>query len=85
VLGEAAVLAGLGGLLGLAVAFPLIQGMLGRFLEENFGNLFPAFRLPPTASLAAMGLALGLGIAAAILPARSAARVRVTEALRKLA
>ena len=85
VLGEAAVLGLCGGLLGVAVAFPLVQGMLGRFLEENLGNLFPVFRLPPLAVAAAILLALKLGVASALLPARTAARVRVTEALRRLA
>jgi putative ABC transport system permease protein len=85
VLGEAAVLGFLGGALGIAIAFPLVQGMLGRFLEENFGNIFPVFRLPVSATVWAGVLSIKLGVGAAGLPARTAARVRVTEALRKLA
>ncbi len=85
VLGEAAALGISGGALGLAIAFPLIQGLLGRKLEEDFGNLFPVFRLPLPATLAAFGLAIGLGLLASLIPAEGAARVRVTEALRKLA
>ena len=85
VVGEAGVLGLFGGALGVAIAFPLIQGMLGRFLEENMGNIFPVFRLPFGATVAALGLAVALGVAAALLPARTAARVKVTDALRKLA
>lgn len=84
VLGEAGVLGLLGGALGIGIAIPLIQGLLGRFLEENMGNIFPVFRLPFGACVLALSCALGLGILAALLPARSAARVNVTDALRKL-
>jgi putative ABC transport system permease protein len=85
VLGEAAVLGMLGGAAGLAFAFWLVQGLLGKFLENNFGNLFPVFRLPAIPTVGAFGLAIALGVLAAVLPARTAARVKVTDALRKLA
>jgi putative ABC transport system permease protein len=85
VLGEAMFVGLLGGVLGLAIAYPFVNLGLGRFLEENMGNFFVYFRMPTLVAAAAMGLALLLALVAAILPARSAARVNVTDALRRVA
>jgi putative ABC transport system permease protein len=85
ILGEAALLSGIGGLLGLALGYPFVEKGLGRWLEENMGAFFPFFRIEPGTAIAAMGLALGLGLISAILPARGAARLKVTEALRRVA
>lgn len=85
ILGEAALLSGIGGLLGLAVGYPFVEKGLGRWLEENMGAFFPFFRIEATTALLAMLLAFGLGLIAAIGPARGAARLKVTEALRRVA
>ncbi len=83
--GEAACLGALGGLVGLGVSFPFIELGLGRWLEENMGGFFPFFRIPIPMAIAAMGLAIMLGVLAAVIPARTAARIRVTEGLRRIA
>jgi len=85
VLGEAAVLGALGGAVGLVLSYPLIELGLGRFLEENLGGFFPFFRIPIPMAVVAFFLAIGLGVVAAILPARGAARLSVTEGLRRIA
>ena len=82
---ESMVIAIAGGALGLAIAYPFIQLALGRFLEENMGNIFPYFRLPPSVAVAAVVLALTLGLLAAALPAFNASRLRVVDALRRVA
>jgi putative ABC transport system permease protein len=85
VLGESIVTAVLGGVLGVAVAIPFVQLGMGRWLEENMGQWFPYFRVPPFLSIAAIALTCALGVLAAALPARSAARLRVVDALRRVA
>ena len=85
VIGEACVLGAIGGGVGLAIAYPFIERGLGRFLEENMGAFFPYFRIPTPMAFAAFGLAIALAVLASILPARSAARMRVTEGLRRVA
>ncbi len=83
VVGEALCLSLAAGLLGLALAFPLVQVAVGTWLEENLGQFFPVFRVtPPTMGLALL-LTLGLGALAAWIPAARAGKLPVIEALRE--
>lgn len=84
VLGEALTTGVLGGALGLAVAYPLINNGVGRFIEENMGGMFPYFRVQATTAAAALGLAITFSVLAAALPAYRAARLSVTDALRRV-
>lgn len=84
VLGEAATVGLLGGILGLLLAYPLVQGGLGRFLEENMGAFFPYFRISPVTAAAALVLALLLGLLAAVIPAYQASKLDVISSLRKV-
>jgi putative ABC transport system permease protein len=85
VLVESMVIAIAGGALGLAIAYPFVQEGMGRWLEENMGNFFPYFRVPPSVAVSAIVLALTLGVIAAALPAFQASRLRVVDALRRVA
>jgi putative ABC transport system permease protein len=85
VLSEAMLIALLGGVCGVALAYPLVQNGLGRWLEENMGAFFPYFRIEGSVVAAALGLSLALGAAAAALPAYRASRLRVVDALRRVA
>lgn len=85
ILGEAGVLGAIGGVVGVALGYPLIERGLGRWLEENMGSFFPYFRVPPVWIGVAFLLAIALGLAASVLPARQAMKIRVTEALRRIA
>jgi putative ABC transport system permease protein len=85
ILTEAIVIGVLGGALGLGLAYPLVQEGLGRFLEENVGAFFPYFRIEPRTAGVAFGLACALALLAAVLPALGASRLKVTEALRRVA
>ena len=49
------------------------------------GAFFPYFRIAPRDAVIAMLLAIVLGVVAAALPARGAFKLRVTEALRRVA
>jgi putative ABC transport system permease protein len=74
----------LGGVLGILLAYPFINQGLGRWLEENLGGFFPYFRVEPTTAVAALGLAIAFSLAAAAVPAYQAAKLEVTDALRRV-
>jgi putative ABC transport system permease protein len=84
VLGEGLVMGVVSGLCGLALAYPFINLGVGRFIEENMGSYFPYFRLTVENAGLAFGVAVLLGIGAAVLPARGAARLTLVDALRKV-
>jgi putative ABC transport system permease protein len=84
VLGEAVTVGIGGGLLGLLIAYPLVNLAIGRWLEENMGGWFPFFRIAPETMVLALLLAAGLGLVAAAQPARAASRLKVVDALRRV-
>lgn len=84
VLGEASVLGLLGGLLGVFVAVPLINNVVGRFMEENFTGFFPYFRVQPSDATLSISLSILLALAAAAIPAYQARKLNVIDALRRV-
>jgi putative ABC transport system permease protein len=85
IFGEAVLIGAVGGGVGLAIAYPLVERGVGRWLEENMGSFFPYFRIDPTLAIFAVALAVLLGVAGAALPALRASRLTVTDALRRVA
>jgi len=79
ILGEAVVITLLGGGLGIAVTFPLAQQF-----GAAVGKFFPTFNVAPLTLYQALAASVGVGVAAALLPARQAVRVRIAEGLRRL-
>lgn len=78
VLIESCLIALVGGVLGLAGAKLLTLG------GDPTGGLLAVFYLPTPAVLAGLGLALAVGVLAALQPAAGARRLQVVEALRRL-
>lgn len=85
VLFEAGTLGLVGGIGGLGFAYVVVDKMLGRVIEENFGSMFPFFQVPKSVMAIAIGLSVGLAVLAAAIPAIQAYRIRVIEALRRVA
>lgn len=79
VLGEAAVLGLAGGALGLLLSYPLIEGPLSRYVQEEMSVL--PLRVATADALGALLLGGTLALLAAGLPALRAARLQVTESL----
>ncbi len=84
ILGESLLISATGGLLGVVLTFLLINNAMGPALEEQMAGMFPYFRTPASVLLIALALTLVLGLTAALVPARRASRLKVTEALRRL-
>ncbi len=84
IIGEALLLSIVGGLVGLGLVQLLINMALGPFIEDNMGFMFIAFRTPTATMLLAFVIVVVLGFLAAIIPARSASRLKVTDALRRV-
>jgi putative ABC transport system permease protein len=85
IVGESLALGVLGGVGGLALAWPIINLGFGRFVEENMGGFFPYFRLETANMLLGLGLAALLGAGASIIPAWRASKVHVVDAIRRTA
>lgn len=82
IVSEALVLGICGGLLGLAISYPLIQEGLGRVLLENADAVFPSFSIRPSTALGALLIPLVLGAVTAALPIYRTLRIKVVDALR---
>jgi putative ABC transport system permease protein len=78
VLVESSLVAGVGGALGLASAWALAQR------GDPTGGMLPYFYVSRGALLAGSVAALSVGIVAGLLPALSASRLRVVDALRRI-
>lgn len=85
ILGEAVVVGLLAGIVGVGIAFPLVELGMGRFLEENMGGFFPYFRIERATLVVSLFLAMGLSLIASLIPAYQASKLSVTDALRRIA
>lgn len=84
IVSEGMVTGALGGLLGLAIAYPIVEQGIGRFLEENMQGLFPYFRIAPSTVVASLIGATLLGLFAAAIPAYNASKLNVIDSLRRV-
>jgi putative ABC transport system permease protein len=85
VLGESMLMGMLGGVFGLALAYPLVEKVIGRVIEENMGSWFPYFRVDLSVALSAFVLSVAIGAAAAALPAWQVSKLKIVDALRRVA
>jgi putative ABC transport system permease protein len=84
VIAEAATLGIVSGAVGVGIAYPFVNNMVGRAIEENMGAMFPYFRVEPKTAVLAIVIAIFLAAIASLLPSIQAGRVSVTEALRRV-
>jgi putative ABC transport system permease protein len=77
VLGESLVLAGIGGLLGLGLAWLMVAA------GDPTNGWLPTFYIPPTVMAVGLVLILALALVTGLLPALQAQRLRVADALRR--
>jgi putative ABC transport system permease protein len=79
ILGESLLLALAGGLVGEALTFPAVH-----FFKTQLGQYFRVFPLTRATLALALGVALLVGLLAALLPAWRATRISIAAALRKV-
>lgn len=77
IFGESLAIAGAGTLLGVALTFPVAD-----WFARQMGTLFPVFEVSASTVQLQLACAAVVGIAAAVLPALRAARVRIVDGLR---
>jgi putative ABC transport system permease protein len=79
IMGESLMLAAMGGLVGLALTFPMVH-----LFKTRLGQYFRVFPLTDATLALGFVIALAVGVLAGILPAWRAARVGIAEALRRV-
>ena len=84
VIAEAATLGIVSGAVGVGLAYPFVNNMVGRAIEENMGAMFPYFRVEPKTAVVAFVIAIVLAGVASLVPSIQAGRVSVTDALRRV-
>lgn len=82
VLGEAATLGLAGAALGVALAYPMIDFVMGPFIVRRYGDFFPFFSLQLRTVVSALLVGTALGVAAGSVSAVRALRIRIVDALR---
>jgi putative ABC transport system permease protein len=85
IVGESLALGLLGGLWGLLLAWPIINLGFSRFVEENMGGFFPYFRLETANMVLGLSLAALLGAGASMITAWRASKIKVVDAVRRIA
>lgn len=84
VIAEAVALGIFAGIAGVGLAYPFINFVVGRVIEESMGAWFPYFRVEASSAGLAFGLAILLSVLASLIPSILAGRVSVIEALRRV-
>jgi putative ABC transport system permease protein len=79
VFGESVAIAAIGATLGIAATFP-VSAAFG----AKMGTLFPVFEVSAETVALQVGCAIVVGVAAALLPGRRAARVKIVDGLRAI-
>jgi putative ABC transport system permease protein len=85
IIGESTFVGLCAGIIGVALAIPLVNNGMSRFIEENMGGMFPYFRIDPGTIVLALVLASALGLLAGLVPAIQAGKLTVVNALRRIA
>jgi putative ABC transport system permease protein len=83
VLGEGFVVALTGVTLAVALATPILK-FFARLFEQNLGAFLGSFDLDPKLVAIAVGIALGCGMLASMLPAWRAGRLKIVDAIRRI-
>ena len=80
IVGESLALTLAGGLLGIALTFPIISGF-----KSSIGAIFPVFRVSQETLLFQFVSVVAVGLLAAIVPAVRSARIKIVDGLRHVA
>jgi putative ABC transport system permease protein len=84
VLGEALAVGLVGGAIGVGIAYPLINEVVGAWIEDNFTGFFPYFRLVERDAVVAIVAGMLVAAVASAIPAYNASKLHVIDALRRV-
>jgi putative ABC transport system permease protein len=79
ILGESLAIAAIGAAIGIALTFPV-----GDWFAAQVGTLFPVFEVSGKTVVLQIVCALAVGVAAALIPGRRAATVKIVDGLRAI-
>lgn len=79
IMGEAIVISLMGALVGIILTYPAALGF-----KNALSTFFPTFNVDPFTILLDLVAALIVGIAASLIPARQASRIRIADGLRRI-
>jgi putative ABC transport system permease protein len=85
IVAESLMMGMLGGVLGTLIAWPFINVFVQRLIEEYMASAFPYFGLRVGPMVLGVAIAALLGGIAAAIPAWNASRLRVVDAVRRVA
>jgi putative ABC transport system permease protein len=85
VLGEAAVIGLVGGIVGVAFSYFMVNNGMGQAIEEGSGGMFLYFRMKESDAILGVFLATAIAAVAAAIPAYRASKLDVIDALRRVA
>lgn len=81
---EALIVGLAGGLLGVALAYPIVDGLVGRWVESTLAALIPEFRVSATYALAALASALVVSVLVSMGPVLRVTRLEIAAGLRRI-
>jgi putative ABC transport system permease protein len=84
ILGEALAVGFAGGALGVLLAYPLVNQVVGAWIEDNMTGFFPYFRIFERDAALAIGAGMLVAVVAAAIPAYNASKLDVIDALRRV-
>jgi putative ABC transport system permease protein len=84
VLGEALAVGFVGGAIGVGLAYPLINEVVGAWIEDNFTGFFPYFRMVERDAIIAIVAGMLVAAIASAIPAYNASKLHVIDALRRV-
>jgi putative ABC transport system permease protein len=79
IMGEAMIISLTGALLGILITYPAAAGF-----RQALKSFFPTFNVAAATLLLDLGIAVLVAIAASLIPARQAIRIRIAEGLRRI-
>ncbi|HQI01473.1 MAG TPA: FtsX-like permease family protein [Deltaproteobacteria bacterium] len=79
IMGETLVITLMGAILGIVLTYPAALGF-----KQALSTFFPVFNVAPATILLDLCIALVVGVAASLIPARQASSIRIAEGLRRI-
>jgi putative ABC transport system permease protein len=84
ILGESLLIGFVGGAIGIALVFLIINKLIGPLMAANASGVFAHLFAPGWVLIVALGLAMVLGVIAGGVPAYLTSRLKLTDALRRV-